>query len=443
MLVYAIHVTTRLQYILEFVCKELFHQNILITKDQNEFNEYEGPKINYSLARLSNDEFWICNTDLLFETGLETQNIHCFEIRGYKAFFKREAGDFPFDILAASFYLLSRYEEYLPHAKDKYGRYAHLNCLAHKEGFLHLPLINIWLLDFKKSLLQKYPGLKLSDQRFTYLPTYDIDIAWSYQNKGWLRNTGGLLRSIIQKDGFALRDRVQVLLKRKKDPFDPYDWLDTIHKYVQAEPIYFFLLAFERNKFDKNISPFDKELQALIKYHDSIYLTGIHPSYYSQGSFQLLQQEKRQLEHIVSHRIIHSRQHYLRFSIPLTYQRLISAGIRRDYSMGYGTVNGFRASVASPFYWFDLEMEVSTSLLIHPFCFMDANAYYQLKLSPGQALEQLVRFYNIIKEVNGLMITIWHNNFLGTDPVFAGWREVYEIFLKETVAMGENPEGVI
>ena len=438
MLVYAIHGSTRLQYILDFIGKELFRQNIQITKDQKEFSEYDGPKINYSQSKICNDEFWIYNVELLFESNIKIQAIRCVEINGYKAFFKTEAGNFPFDILAAAFYLLSRYEEYLPHEEDIYGRYSHVSSLAYKEGFLHLPLINIWLKDFKKALLQIYAGLKFSDQRFTYLPTYDIDIAWSYQNKGAWRNTGGLLKSVIQKDGYALRDRLQVILKRKKDPFDSYDWLDAIHKYLQVKPIYFFLLAFKQKQFDKNISPFDKELQALIKYHDSHYITGIHPSYYSRGSFQLLQQEKRQLEHIVGHRIIHSRQHYLRFSLPLTYQRLISSGIRQDYSMGYGTINGFRAAVASPFYWYDLEMEFATSLLIHPFCFMDANAYYQLKLSPAQALDQLIGFYNIIKEVNGLIVTIWHNNFLGTDPAFAGWREVYEVFLKEKMANGLN-----
>jgi len=47
-------------------------------------------------------------------------------------------------------------------------------------------------------------------------------------------------------------------------------------------------------------------------------------------------------------------------------------------------------------------------------------------------LEELQHYYKIVKSVNGLLITIWHNNFLGTDKIFAGWREVYEQFIKET-----------
>ena len=99
--------------------------------------------------------------------------------------------------------------------------------------------------------------------------------------------------------------------------------------------------------------------------------------------------------------------------------------------MGYGSINGFRASVASPFYWNDLEKEEKTNLFLHPFCFMDANSFFEQKFSPQQALDALRHYYNAIKSVNGTMITIWHNTFLGTEKLFAGWKEVYEKFISE------------
>jgi hypothetical protein len=97
--------------------------------------------------------------------------------------------------------------------------------------------------------------------------------------------------------------------------------------------------------------------------------------------------------------------------------------------MGYGTTNGFRASITTPYYWYDLKNEEKTQLLIHPFCFMDANSYYEQKLSAEEALNELMHFYNAVKSVNGTMITIWHNNFLGSDEMFKGWKEVYEKFV--------------
>ena len=102
--------------------------------------------------------------------------------------------------------------------------------------------------------------------------------------------------------------------------------------------------------------------------------------------------------------------------------------------MGYGSINGFRASVASPFYWYDLEKEEQTQLLVFPFCYMEANSFYEQKFTAGQALEEMRQYYKTVKSVNGYFIMIWHNSFLGTDKSTAGWRNVYEQFIKEVNA---------
>jgi len=171
----------------------------------------------------------------------------------------------------------------------------------------------------------------------------------------------------------------------------------------------------------------------LIQYHARGYTIGIHPSWQSNDDENLLKEEIEWLEYIADKKILHSRQHYIKLTLPETYRRLINAGIEKDFSMGYGSVNGFRASVASSFFWYDLEKEQQTQLQLFPFCFMDANSFYEQKCTAQQAMTELLNYYNAIKKVNGLMITIWHNHFLGTDAKFAGWREVYEIFLKEEV----------
>ena len=147
-LLYSLNNTSRLQYICHFIFKELMGIEFSITSDSDEFKNYDGIKINYSINSICENEMHISPVDLLFQQNITPQKIECFEINNNKAFFKTPNSGFPFDIFAASFYLLSRYEEYLPHEKDMYGRYAHENSLAFKEGFLQLPLINIWVKDF-------------------------------------------------------------------------------------------------------------------------------------------------------------------------------------------------------------------------------------------------------------------------------------------------------
>ena len=48
-------------------------------------------------------------------------------------------------------------------------------------------------------------------------------------------------------------------------------------------------------------------------------------------------------------------------------------------------------------------------------------------------MAELLHYYHRIKKAGGLMITIWHNSILGSDTEFAGWKDVYETFLKEEV----------
>jgi len=421
------HITSpRLQYSCSFIFKELLGLDCAITIDSEAFKDHDGITINYSDTVIKEKEFRIANYDLLFEVFIKEQPITCFENNGYKAFFKTNTGDFAFDIFAASFYLLTRYEEYLPHTKDMYGRYAHENSLAFKEGFLQLPLVNIWAKDLIDAIKKKFPTAeyqyKAQYSKFRFKPTYDIDIAYSYKYKGLLRNIGGFFRS-------PSLERIKVLLGLQKDPFDSYTWLHEMHQQNKLQPVYFFLLAEKNSLYDKNISPDKSAMWQLIKRHAKKYAVGIHPSWQSGDDPSLLKKEKEYLAEVIEKEVTTSRQHYIRFNLPEGYQRLIDAGITDDHSMAYGSINGFRASVASSFFWYDLQREQQTSLRVHPFCFMEANSYFEQRFSAAQAYEELLHYYKACKEVNGTLITIWHNNFLGTAKVFESWRKMYEEFV--------------
>jgi hypothetical protein len=435
------HTTTpRLQYIADFIGKEILGEKFNLTTDKNEFINEAAPKINYSDERISNDEFYIKPHSLLFETNIQQQRTEVFEINDNKAFFKTE-GDFPFDIFAASFYLLSRYEEYLHHKKDMYGRYSHENSLAFRENFLQLPLINLWLANLKVELQKKFPSLTIHYSQFTFLPTYDIDEAYSYKYKGWFRTMGGYVNSLLKGKFEKVSLRNKVRLGKQKDPFDSYEWMDQLHEKYSLSPKYFFHVGSKKGEYDKNISPSKKEMQDLIRHHAEKYDIGVHPSWQSGDDPQKLKFEILKLGHISGKQIRSSRQHYIRFTLPETYRQLIDAGIENDFSMGYGSINGFRASVASPFYWYDLENEKQTSLLLYPFCYMEANSFFEQKFSPQQALEEMRKYRDVIKSVNGMMITIWHNTFLGIDKLFTGWRNIYEEFIKETVTQTPSVSG--
>ena len=240
LLLYSYNPSPRLEYVFNILCNTIGVKSFKVTSDLKEFISFAGAKINYSNATQPDGSLQIIPVELLFENNITHQQINCIEWHGVKAFFKTSDGEVPFDILAASFYLLSRYEEYLPHQKDEYGRFAHTESLAFKNDFLNLPLVNIWCRQLTLILQQKYPALQLAPPVFTYIPTYDIDMAWSYFKKGFIRNTAGLVRSLFKADWDSIIDRLGVLLVFEDDPFDIYEWLDNLHEQHALQPVYFF-----------------------------------------------------------------------------------------------------------------------------------------------------------------------------------------------------------
>jgi len=417
-------ITPRLRYIADFL-SEYYGQSFRLTADEESYAHADIPcRINYSYHRVRPGETWIHSHVLLFESSVRPVKVECFSYHDYTAFFKTE-GDFGFDLLAGIFYLLSRYEEYLPHPSDSYGRYAHTASVAHREGFLHLPLVNTWLEDFRKLLAAQCPAFAKPVQQFSWLPTYDIDMAWSYRNKGFLRNAGALAAHFFRGEWKSLGRRIAVLRGKKKDPYDAYEWMDRLHADLRLQPQYFFLVALHRGQYDKNIAPTHPGFRELVHAIAGRHAVGLHPSWGSGDHPSQLLKEKACLQEMSGKKITQSRQHYIRFSLPLTYRRLLDAGIREDFSMGYGSINGFRASITTPFYWYDLKAEEATTLRLRPFCFMDANSFYEQAQDAEAAAAEMLSYYERVKAVRGEFITIWHNSFLGTDPQFEGWKEKY------------------
>lgn len=425
-LVYSDIITERLKYITDFIFGEQFGMKFKLTTDLVDCDEKNICIINYSNQSIEQDSFRINPVEILFENQIKKKDIECFEKNETICFFKTTESDFHFDIFAASFYLLSRYEEYLPHKKDMYGRFSHTSSLAFKNGFLSQPVINIWIKDFSSKLKEKFPSLMFNTKTYKPIITYDIDIAWSYKNKGLLRNIGGFLKS-------PSLERIKVLAGLQKDPFDCHEDLINIHYNHQSSVIFFFPMAEKRLDYDKNISPSSQLLQELIKKLSLSFSIGLHPSWQSFNNPSLFDNEKEKLESIVGEEITKSRQHYIKFDLPETYQHLIKAGIKNDYSMGYGTINGFRASVAADFLWYDLSKETTTELRIFPFCFMDANSYYEQHQNAKASLNEILQYKKVCEENSGLFISIFHNHIIGTDKKFKGWNNMHKNFISQVL----------
>jgi hypothetical protein len=301
--------------------------------------------------------------------------------------------------------------------------------VLYKIGWLQRPLIDEWVIQFKKSL-EKHFKCYLPAPAFSFSPTYDIDIAYSYQHKGFVRWCGAVAKELLTRTFSSLASRITVLLGVSKDPFDCFEELEKTHKQLNLSPTFFILVAEKISAFDKNNLPSNSAMKKLIVSLSKQGKIGLHPSYFSQEKNNL-EEEKSVLENIINKPIAASRQHYIRLQIPQTYQLLIEKGIAEDFSMGYGAALGFRAGTGRSFFWFDLEKNEQTSLRIHPFCFMDSTAHYEEKMSAAEAEKVLLEMLYVLQQTNSQMITVFHNFSLGTAKEWNGWRETYFSFLEK------------
>ena len=428
-LVFTHKITPRVRYIFKHILTRTLLIPVDFTTKVEEFVAYNGPKLSYTKTPLGN-EFFIKSNDLLFEQGVNDldftiqkwDNVPCFFNTNLKS-------TIPFDIFASSFYLISRYEEYLPHVKDIFGRYTAEQSLAFKHNFLEKPVVDIWAYKFLEILKEKFPEYEFRKREYEYISTIDIDNAFAYKYKSLVRSVGGFFNDLFKFKLVETWSRFAVVCNIKSDPFDTFDKILRLKKEYDVKIIFFFLIG-DYTTFDTNVSASKGKFKLLIKEMVDYAKVGLHPSYFTMQDAALLKKEKERLEDITNMPVKRSRQHYLRFSLPETYQNLIDLEVEEDYSMGYASNVGFRAGTCTPFYFYDLDFEIQTPLKVFPFALMDTTLNDYMKLTPKQSLGRIRDLKNEVKAVNGTFITLFHNENLSNYLRWKGWKRLYESMLK-------------
>ena len=421
--VFTTQISERLKFILDELLVRRMGIDFFLTEDEHEFKTIEGTKINYSDS-IFDDALNIKPHFLLFENVIREQHIEVKkDSEWYQLFFENQS-DIPFDIFAASFYLLSRYEEFLTHKSDEHGRYQPDQSIAVQNNFIEIPLVDVWAKKLTEKIVEKFPETKFRKNQFKFISTIDIDFAYKYKGIGIVRQKIKFWNSLFQGHLKDCIDQLTFYSGIVKDPYDTYDFIQNTSTKYQSTLLYFMLMR-TGTKFDKNIFPKSDEMKNLIQKISEKNEIGLHPSYFSNDEKKLTK-EKILLENIYQKPISKSRQHFLKFKLPETYRQLLKNGITDDYSMAYSAICGFRASTSFPFHFFDLEKNETTSITIHPTTVMDVTLKKHQKLSPEEAIKKIEFLINEIKKVDGTFISLWHNSNLTLNDDWKDWRTVFE-----------------
>ncbi|RZN80251.1 MAG: hypothetical protein EVB11_11820 [Winogradskyella sp.] len=426
LLVYTHKITPRLTYTFKHLCKRILGLEVSFTSKIEDFIAHDSIKMSYAKQPLSKEVF-VRSHSLLFEQGLSDLDITVNDWDDTKGFFATgERSNLPYDIFAASFYLMSRYEEYLPHVNDDYGRFLATESLAQKEGFLDTPIVDVWAFKLKTVLQERFPDYQFPSRKYRVAPIIDVPSAYKYKYKGLLRTIGGVFGDVFRLKFRQFYERISVLSGFKKDPFDTFNWLVNRQKSVSFKFTVFFLIG-AYSTYDKNISINKKQFISLIKSVGDYCNVGLKASYFALEDLKILKNEKRKLESITNVNLLAIRNSHSKLNLPATYRNAVELEIPQEHTMGYINELGFRAGTCTPFLFYDLDYEVQTPLQIHPYHCMDfALLKYESLLDKK---ENLLRFIENIKKVDGTFSPVFHNYSISDDNVWSGFKELFNLTL--------------
>lgn len=423
-LVYTFKITPRLRYIMRHIFTRMLGVEVQLTTRVEDFIAHQGPKFSYAKQPLQS-EFFVRSHELLFDEGISDIEISMADWDGVPCFFPcSDKSAMPYDIFAASFYLMSRYEEYLPHVKDAHGRYPASESLAGKHKFLELPVVDIWVKRLAKALKERFPEMQTQKRAFVFTPVIDIPVVFKYRKRGILRTLGGVFLDLVNFRFRELLKRFTVLTGIRKDPFDAFEHLTALHKRYKINALFFFLLG-DYSHYDKNISVHLPVFKTLVKSVADYSIVSLMASYKAFNDLELLKKERQRLIQFINRPVKRVRQRFNRLGIPESYRHLVEAEFNEDYSMGYPDRVGFRAGTCTPFFFYDISYEEQLPLLINPFC-VSYQALYQYQ-NIKRARGHIRSLQRTVAEVGGHFNMVFSNevlNFTEYNSMTALYEEI-------------------
>ncbi len=327
------------------------------------------------------------------------------------------------DIVASTFFLITRYEELIVTKRDVHGRFAYANSILSCEQLRfravvdeYGKLLRSWLRRAGVDIAEPEPKLG------SVTLTHDVDILTAYRRpRGFF---SGLKRSVHCKSEGAY-GIFRAINNRNADPAFTFQQLIEIDNHLpEARKIYFIKSAIETHRFDKpqyklNGKDFRHLLNLIRANGDEI---GLHNSYFSGQNPQFVAQEKAKLEAALGCSVSLARYHYLRTCSLDDFRAFVLAGITDDFTLGFADCATFRLGTSRAVRWIDPKNLHITPLTLHPLMMMDVSLSGQnyMNLPVEKALAHAKQLIDTTKQHGGDLCLLWHNNNMS--PVISSYN---------------------
>jgi len=333
------------------------------------------------------------------------------------------------DIFASSFFMLSRWEEYVNKSRDSHNRFPASESIAFRNQFLSRPIVNEYV-EMLWNML-KYLGIKQKrkEKKYQLILTHDIDNIYKYLH--WKRIFMRLGGDIIKRKNLKLFYNTAYQCYRvkagiEKDPFNCFDYLIKKSDYLGVKSRFYFM-AGGNSIYDNNYSM--READAIIsKIKEKEHIIGFHPSYNSFNNEELWKKEKEKLENSFNLKLEEGRQHYLRFQVPDTWRIWENNGMSIDSTCGYADVEGYRCGTGDEFRVFDIINRQQLKLKERPLIIMEGTLkgknYRNLSLENAKCIYN--GYLNVAKKYQSTLTLLWHNSSFDSCSIWKGWDKLYD-----------------
>jgi hypothetical protein len=337
---------------------------------------------------------------------------------------QRESGTVVFyaDILAATFLMLSRWEETVVPIRDEHDRFPAIASVAYKQRFLDRPIVDEYALILRAWLRRLLPNWIPRSRQFTVKVSHDVD---STRRASVSVLAGDLLK---RRNIRQAKETAQAFLRPEKD----HHWrgIYQLAEWSEQHGLRgsFYFMAAQPDLRDKGYDPQSPLIQrCLADLRQRGHEIGFHPGYRAFEDPRRFMAEKERMDAALGYEIYGGRQHYLRFRAPDTWRQWEQARLTYDSTLSYADHEGFRCGTCHPYHPFDIEQDRQMDLLEVPLIVMDATLKQYRHLTPEAGQECILTLAQRCQQVGGVLTLLWHNNSLLNN--WQPWAAMYRQLL--------------
>ncbi len=331
------------------------------------------------------------------------------------------------DIFASSFFMLTRWEEYANRGRDSHDRFPAHESLAQRSGFLHRAVVNEYVEMLWNMLNHLKCGQHRKERNFRTFATHDVDNPFLYAARSPFIALKQMCGDIIRrKDPAAAFGNFRAWAKTANgredlDPFNTFDWMMDVSEGLGLKSHFLFITGHSEPARDGGYDCGHKLLRSLMQnIHRRGHHIGLHLSY---GSFDSPEQTKKEFDILktacsglgVRQESWMSRQHFLRWKTPETFENLESACLDYDSTLSYADAAGFRCGVCYEYPAFDVLARKRLRLRERPLLVMDCTVIDRPYMNLGageQAYSTIKNIKDTCRRYGGDFVVLWHNTRL-------------------------------